>query len=154
MAIKLQFNINWHPSLYASFFNLKSILSEVSYIFRTPPPPGRKFLGPCLIVNRRHIIKLYLKKRYLDVYLAGRGLYKRTPALSSSGVTLKSDPVEKWLPGSFFNVKNDSPGHFSTLKADTVQILTLNFEPKVVKKWLPHEILTSMGVIFQRFLHI
>ena len=57
--------------------------------------------------------------------------------LSLAGVTLKSDPVENWLPGSFFNVKNDSRGHFSTLKADTGQILTLNFEPKVVKKWLP-----------------
>ena len=54
-----------------------------------------------------------------------------------AGVTLNSDPVEKWLPGSFFNVKSDSPGHFSTLKADTVQILILNFEPHVVKKWLP-----------------
>ena len=54
-----------------------------------------------------------------------------------AGVTLKSDPVEKWLPGSFFNGKNDSPGHFSTLKADTGQILTLNFEPKVFKKLLP-----------------
>ena len=51
-------------------------------------------------------------------------------------------------------MKNDSPGNFSTLKADTGQILTLNFEPKVVKKLLPHEILTSRGVIFQRFLHI
>ena len=65
--------------------------------------------------------------------------------LKKSGVTLNSDPVEKWLPGSFYNVKSDSPGHFSTLKADTVQILTLNFEPQVVKKWLPHEILTSKG---------
>ena len=51
-------------------------------------------------------------------------------------------------PGSFINVTNDSPGHFSTLKADAVQILTLNFEPKVDKKWLSHEILTSKGVIF------
>ena len=60
------------------------------------------------------------------------------PELSyTRGVTLKSDPVEKWLSGSFFNVKNDSPSHFSTLKADPVQMLTLNFEPKVVKKWLP-----------------
>ena len=57
--------------------------------------------------------------------------------LGFAGVTLNSDPVEKWLPGSFFNVKSDSPGHFSTLKAGTVQILTLNFEPQVVKKWLP-----------------
>ena len=31
-------------------------------------------------------------------------------------------------------LKNDSPGHFSTLKAYTGQILTLNFEPKVVWK--------------------
>ena len=71
-----------------------------------------------------------------------------------AGVTLKSVHVAKWLPWSIFNVKNDSPGHFSMLKADTGQILTLNFEPKVVKKWLPHEILTCRGVIFQRFFHI
>ena len=54
--------------------------------------------------------------------------------IEPAGVTLNSDPVEKWLPGSFFNGKSDSPGHFSTLKADTVKILTLNFEPQVVKK--------------------
>ena len=54
-----------------------------------------------------------------------------------AGETLKSDPVEKWLPGSIFNVKKYSSGHFSTLKADTGQILTLDFELKVVKKWLP-----------------
>ena len=61
----------------------------------------------------------------------------RSKIIFFAGVTLNSDPVEKWLLGSFFNVKSDSPGHFSTLKADTVQILTLNFEPQVVKKWLP-----------------
>ena len=72
-----------------------------------------------------------------------------------AGVTLNSDPIEKWLPGSFFNVKSDSPGHFSMLKADTVQILTSNFGTTGRKKvtppmkfWLPG------GVIFQRFLHI
>ena len=70
------------------------------------------------------------------------------------GVTLNSDPVEKWLPGSFFNIKSDSRGHFSTLKADTVQILTLNFEPQVVKNWLPPWNFDFQGVIFQRFLHI
>ena len=72
----------------------------------------------------------------------------------ATGVTLKSDPAEKWLPGSFFNVQNDSPGHFSTLKAETVQILTLNYEPKVVKKWLPPWTFDFKGVIFQRFIHI
>ena len=54
-------------------------------------------------------------------------------------------------PRVIFNVKSDSRGHFSTLKADTVQILTLNFEPQVVKKWLPHEILTSRGSFFNDF---
>ena len=68
-----------------------------------------------------------------------------------SGVTLKSDSVEKWLPGSFFNVKSDSPGHFSTLKADTVQILTLNFEPEVVKKWPPMKFRLPGGSFFNDF---
>ena len=39
----------------------------------------------------------------------------------------------------------------STFKADTGQILTLNFEPKVVKKWLTYEILTSRGSFFNDF---
>ena len=69
----------------------------------------------------------------------------RCDNVTCSRCNIKSDPVEKWLPGSLFNVKNDSPGHFSTLKADMGQISTLNIEPKVVKKWLPHEILTSKG---------
>ena len=60
-----------------------------------------------------------------------------------AGVTLKSDPVEKWLPGSLFNVKNDSPGHFSTLKADTCR-------EKVTPPWnFEHQ-----GVIFQRYFNI
>ena len=48
-------------------------------------------------------------------------------------------------------LKNESPCHFSMLKDDTGQILTLQFEPKVVEKWLPHEIFTSRGVFFNDF---
>ena len=77
--------------------------------------------------------------------------FQKVDGINNAGVTLKSDPVEKWLPGSFFNIKNDSPGHFSTLKADTGQIFALNFEPKVVKKWLPPWNFDLQGVIFQRY---
>ena len=82
------------------------------------------------------------RKLQNEKFLSSAG-FEPTP-----GVTLNSDPVEKWLPGSFFNVKSDSPGHFSTLKADTVQFLTLNFEPQVVKKWLPPWNFDFQGVIF------
>ena len=56
--------------------------------------------------------------------------YRYTNMCIKNDVTLKSDPVKKWLPGTFFNFKNYSLCHFSTLKVDTFQILILNFQPK------------------------
>ena len=91
---------------------------------------------PCLHLLRVCSALILVHSDYQSGLLQHLDTNLLTDEWDLAGVTLKSDPIEKWLPGSFFNAKNDSPGHFSTLKVDTVPILMLNFEPKVVKKWL------------------
>ena len=97
-----------------------------TYALRSPSV----LLSPCLVNTLRLVLKLSLR----------------------SGVTLKSDPVEKWLPGSFFNVKKWLPWSFCNAKSWHGSNLTLNFEPKVVKKWLPREIFTKKGQGHTEFL--